>query len=127
MKNKEKTYYGVGRRKSAIARVILTPGKGTLNTGKWKLTIEDEQFVREPLLLAEKNNEFDINAKIIGGGVSSRLVALRLGIARALILLDAELKTVLRKSGLLTRDDREKERKKPGLRRARRAPQWAKR
>lgn len=122
-----KIYHGVGRRKSAIARVSLVPGKGTIDVHSWTLPKENEKYVREPLVLTEKNKEYDISATIIGGGVSSRLTALRLGIARALIQADPELKTILRKSGLLTRDDREKERKKPGLRRARRAPQWAKR
>lgn len=125
---KETTFYtGVGRRKSAIARVTLKAGKGNINVIDWKMPKEANGYVLQALTSADKKDKFDIDIRVIGGGVSSRLDAIRLGVARALLKSDEDLKAVLRKAGLLTRDYREKERKKPGLRRARRAPQWAKR
>lgn len=125
---KEKTIYtGVGRRKSAIARVTLTAGKGNINVIDWKMPESANAYILQALTSADKKDKFDIDIRVIGGGLSSRLDAIRLGIARALLKSDPDLKVVLRKAELLTRDYREKERKKPGLRRARRAPQWAKR
>lgn len=121
-------FTGTGRRKSAIARVTLKPGSGSVNIKSWKLPSEHARlYILSPLTLTQNDKKFDVEITLTGGGVSSRLDAIRLGIARALIKIDIELKTVLRKYGYLTRDYREKERKKPGLKRARRAPQWAKR
>jgi len=129
-------FVGIGRRKTSVVRVILTPitsnskiDKKDLLTIKNSstLSIDEKIYILAPLKLIDKENGFKIDINTSGGGKTSRLDAIRLAIARALIKFDPELKTTLRKSGFLTRDPREKERKKPGLRRARRAPQWAKR
>lgn len=118
-------YYGTGRRKTAIARVRLLPGKGTLTiNGK---QVEPNELIEAPLVTAGQAGKFDISAMVAGGGMTSQVEAIRLGVARALLELDESVKQGLRKAGYLTRDARVKERKKPGLRRARRAPQWAKR
>jgi small subunit ribosomal protein S9 len=122
----------VGRRKQAIVRVRITPGTGkfTLN-GK---SIEEyfpnkvhQQLIRDPLVLVEKPESFDIRANLHGGGISGQAGALRLAIARALIELDIEDRPALKKAGFLTRDPRAKERKKYGLKKARKAPQYSKR
>jgi small subunit ribosomal protein S9 len=122
----------VGRRKQAIVRVRLVPGSGkfTLN-GK---TLEDyfpnkvhQQLIREPLVTVEKPESFDIRARLHGGGITGQAGALRLAIARALIELDIEDRPALKKAGFLTRDPRAKERKKYGLKKARKAPQYSKR
>lgn len=118
-------YYGTGRRKTAVARVRLVPGKGALTiNGK---QVEPNEIIDAPLVAAGQTGKFDISAVVTGGGMTSQVEAIRLGVARALLELDESLKQGLRKPGFLTRDDRVKERKKPGLKRARRAPQWAKR
>jgi len=121
-----------GRRKEAVVRVRLLPG-----TGKWTLngrTLEEyfpnkvhQQLVNEPLKALEKAESFDIIARLHGGGVSGQAGALRLAVARALILSDEESWPTLRKAGFLTRDARVKERKKYGLKKARKAPQYSKR
>jgi len=118
----------VGRRKSAIARVTLVHGKGEIICG-WPLAnpVLDKDKIISTLDLVGLKGKYDLKINLIGGGYQSRVDAIRLGVARALVKLDESNKTTLRKAGLLTRDPREKERKKPGLRRARRAPQWAKR
>ncbi|WP_051076100.1 30S ribosomal protein S9 [Saccharothrix espanaensis] len=122
----------VGRRKQAIVRVRLLPGTGkfTLN-GK---SLEDyfpnkvhQQLIREPLVTTEKPETFDIIATLGGGGTTGQAGALRLAIARALIAVDSEDRPVLKKAGFLTRDPRVKERKKYGLKKARKAPQYSKR
>ncbi|WP_436492350.1 30S ribosomal protein S9 [Actinokineospora sp. HUAS TT18] len=122
----------VGRRKEAVVRVRITPGSGkfTLN-GK---SLEEyfpnkvhQQLIREPLVTVEKPESFDIRANLHGGGISGQAGALRLAIARALIELDSEDRPVLKKAGFLTRDPRAKERKKYGLKKARKAPQYSKR
>ncbi|WP_424190274.1 30S ribosomal protein S9 [Actinokineospora sp. G85] len=122
----------VGRRKQAIVRVRITPGSGqfTLN-GK---SLEEyfpnkvhQQLIREPLVITEKPEHFDIRANLHGGGITGQAGALRLAIARALIELDIEDRPVLKKAGFLTRDPRAKERKKYGLKKARKAPQYSKR
>lgn len=118
-------HYGVGRRKTAIARVRIYPGKGSLIVNG--AAVEPNDTINAPLTTAGQAGKFDISAVVTGGGMTSQIEAIRLGVARALVELDESLKQGLRKSGFLTRDAREKERKKPGLRRARRAPQWAKR
>ncbi len=122
----------VGRRKEAVVRVRLVPGTGkfTLN-GK---ALEDyfpnkvhQQLIREPLVTTEKPETFDVIANLRGGGITGQAGALRLAIARALIAVDAEDRPVLKKAGFLTRDPRVKERKKYGLKKARKAPQYSKR
>ena len=124
--------YGTGRRKSAVARVYLKPGNGTIVVNSKPV---DEFFsretgrmlVRQPLELTETATNFDIHVNVTGGGESGQAGAVRHGIARALVDYDASLKPVLRKAGLITRDAREVERKKVGLRKARRATQYSKR
>ena len=121
-----------GRRKEAIVRVRLVPGTGT-----WKLngrTLDDyfpnkvhQQLVSEPFKTVEKSDRYDVFASLKGGGVSGQAGALRLGIARALIELETEDRPALKKAGFLTRDARVKERKKYGLKKARKAPQYSKR
>ena len=121
-----KYFAAIGRRKRAVARVRLTKGTGqlTINT---KPFADPFGLITEPLKLANVLGAYDINAKVQGGGAEARKEAVRLGIARALLVLDATLRPTLRQAGMLTRDPRDKERKKPGLKRARRAPQWSKR
>lgn len=126
MEDSKKNYlYGLGRRKTAIARVRLTPGKGAL-TINGKAT-EPNEIINTPLVAAGQDGKYDISVVVAGGGMTSQIEAIRLGVARALLEVDANFKQGLRKAGFLTRDPRAKERKKPGLRGARRAPQWAKR
>lgn len=125
-------HLGVGKRKSAVALVRLhEKGSGTVfinnkdvKTYFFGVLIED---ALQALILTGKEEAFDITAKVEGGGVSAQAEAVRHGIARALVEYDISLRIVLKKAGLLTRDARTKERKKPGLKRARRAPQWRKR
>ena len=122
----------VGRRKEAVVRVRLTPGSGQfLLNGK---TLEEyfpnkvhQQLIREPLVTVEKPELFDVRANLRGGGITGQAGALRLAIARALIELDSEDRPPLKKAGFLTRDPRVKERKKYGLKKARKAPQYSKR
>ncbi len=121
-----------GRRKAAIARVRFRPGTGKLTVNR--RPIEDyfpsathRMIITEPLRLVERLEDFDIDATMDGGGVSGQAGALRLGIARALIELDPELRIPLKRAGFLTRDAREKESKKYGLKKARKAPQYSKR
>lgn len=123
----------VGRRKTAVARVrLFKNGKGNIivNDKDWKEyfpTSVAQYTVFSPIKLASVGNDVDFTVKVVGGGVSSQADAVRHGIARALLKLNEELKPSLKKSGFLSRDSRKKERKKPGLKRARRAPQWKKR
>lgn len=121
-----------GRRKEAVARVRLRPGNGTITVNN--RTFEDyftsathRMIVSEPLRVANIAERYDIDATIDGGGISGQAGALRLGITRALVSVDAELRPNLKKAGLLTRDAREKESKKYGLKKARKAPQYSKR
>jgi small subunit ribosomal protein S9 len=128
----EQYYYGTGRRKSAVARVRLYPGSGSIVVNDkplqevftWELL---RLKVRRPLVSTETEERFNVHAKIAGGGISAWADALAHGISRALIVFDEGLKPTLRKAGLLTRDPRVKERMKPGLKRARKAPQYTKR
>lgn len=125
-KAKENQYwYGTGRRKTSVAlvRLYLDKTKDLVNDKKVVL----DEIVLAPLELVGKKDAFGYTIKVSGGGKVSQQIAIRHGIARALEQFDAEFRTTLKKAGFLTRDPREKERKKPGLRRARRAPQWAKR
>ena len=125
-------YYGTGRRKSSTARVFLRPGSGTITVNRRAF---DDAFpieslrmqIRQPLVLTETTDKFDVLANVDGGGVAGQAGALRLGIARALVVFDAELRRALKKDGLLTRDARAKERKKYGLAGARKRFQFSKR
>jgi len=121
-----------GRRKEAVARVRLVEGTGSYQLNGRGLdeffpTRAHRMIVSSPLRLAGKDKDLDVLARIEGGGVSGQAGALRLGIARALIELDPELRPLLKKEGFLTRDPREKERRKYGLKKARKAPQYSKR
>jgi len=125
-------YYGTGRRKAAVARVRLYPGTGTIViNGRPFLEVFSrpvyQSIVRQPLLLTETLDKFNVQVKINGGGSSGWAGAVAHGIARALVATDEQYKPTLRKAGLLTRDSRVKERKKYGLKRARKAPQYTKR
>lgn len=127
-----KYYYGTGRRKSSVARVFLQKGSGniTINGRPMDEFISREtgkMIVRQPLVLTENLESFDIKVNVIGGGEAGQSGAIRHGITRALIDYDATLKPILSQAGLVTRDAREVERKKPGLRKARRAKQFSKR
>ncbi len=131
-KKATETFYGTGRRKSSIARVYIKPGKGIITVNKRDL---DEYFgletlkvvVRQPLVAVDGLNKFDITVTVKGGGTTGQAGAIRHGIARALCKVDEEYRPVLKKAGYLTRDPRMKERKKYGLKGARRAPQFSKR
>ena len=126
------SYYGTGRRKSSIARVRLVPGDG-------KVTINNrameeyfglktlELIVRQPLVLTEMNDKYDVIVNVKGGGTSGQAGAIRHGITRALMELDEGLRPALKKAGFVTRDPREKERRKYGLKKARKASQFSKR
>lgn len=122
----------VGRRKTAAARVRLTPGTGeiTVNGKDFKVYFpyfEWQNIIMAPLTAVGKEKTFDVSVKIVGGGQKGQAVSIQLGIARALVIWNEDLKKSLKTQGYLTRDARVKERKKPGLKRARRAPQWSKR
>jgi len=125
-------FYGTGRRKNAIARVKLVPGNGTvLINGKaltdvvTRLTLQN--VITQPLRVTQTMGQFNVQAAVLGGGVAGQAGAISLGIARALTKFDETMKAPMRKFGLLTRDPRVKERKKYGLKRARKAPQYTKR
>jgi small subunit ribosomal protein S9 len=125
-------YYGTGRRKKSIARVYLVPGNGQVTINKRSM---DDYFgldtlkliVRQPLELTETTSKFDILVNVHGGGYTGQAGAIRHGISRALLEADLELRPLLKKAGFLTRDPRMKERKKYGLKGARKAPQFSKR
>ena len=124
--------YGTGRRKSSVARVFIKPGKGDIVVNDKPLDMffsreTGRMVVRQPLALTETLDKFDIMVNVFGGGESGQAGAVRHGITRALIDFDATLKPVLSKAGLVTRDAREVERKKVGLRKARRRKQFSKR
>ncbi len=132
MANEKVQFYGTGRRKSSVARVRLVPGNGQIIVnGKEskeyfkKKTLE--MIIRQPLVLTETEGRFDVLVNAHGGGTTGQAGAVRLGIARALLKADIEYRPVLKKAGFLTRDPRMKERKKYGLKGARRAPQFSKR
>ncbi len=126
------TYYGTGRRKTSVARVRLVPGEGNI-----KINGRDmaeyfglktlELIVKQPLVLTETEGKYDVIAKVAGGGASGQAGAVRHGIARALLEVDGDLRLSLKKAGFLTRDPREKERRKYGLKKARKASQFSKR
>ena len=125
-------YYGTGRRKSSVARVYLVPGSGKITVNKRDI---EEYFgletlkliIRQPLEVTGTTGKFDININVCGGGTTGQAGAIRHGISRALLEADSDFRPALKKAGFLTRDPRMKERKKPGLKAARRAPQLSKR
>jgi small subunit ribosomal protein S9 len=126
------TYYGTGRRKSAIGRVWLVPGEGkiTINGREVKEYLGRpvlEILVKSPLVALEMEGRFDVKAHVKGGGITGQAGAIRLGISRALLVYDAELRKELKPLGFLTRDSRVKERKKYGRKKARRGFQFVKR
>ena len=129
---KSAKFYGTGRRKKSIARVYLVPGKGDITINKRSI---DEYFglktlkviVRQPLTATETADKYDVIVNVKGGGYTGQAGAIRHGIARALLQVDNEFRPTLKKAGYLTRDPRMKERKKYGLKAARRAPQFSKR
>ena len=132
MYNAKPFFYGTGRRKSSVARVRMYPGSGMITINGRDI---DDYFgletlkliVRQPLALTDNVNKYDIVCTVAGGGVSGQAGAIRHGIARALLQVSDELRPELKKAGFLTRDPRMKERKKYGLKAARRAPQFSKR
>ena len=129
---KQSYFYGTGRRKTAIARVKIMPGNGTIiiNGIPYEdlyTRLELRRRIVQPLVITESMGKYNIVVKVEGGGSSSQGGAVSHGIARALVEADEKSKDLLRKGGLLTRDSRGKERKKPGLKRARKAPQYTKR
>ena len=125
-------FYGTGRRKSSVARVRVYSGTGKITINNRDI---DDYFgletlkliVRQPLALTETADKFDVVCTVVGGGVTGQAGAIRHGLSRALLQYDAELRSALKKAGFLTRDPRMKERKKYGLKAARRAPQFSKR
>ena len=140
MANEKKVYTGTGRRKTSVARVTLTPGKGkiTVNGRDVHEYFPSEICVMDltqPLVLTNTNEMFDVDAKVKGGGFQGQTGAIRLGITRALLQYDSatpvdsenSYRKILKRAGFITRDSRKKERKKPGLKKARRAPQFSKR
>ena len=129
---KTEKYYGTGRRKKSIARVYLVPGKGDVTINKRSM---DDYFgletlkviVRQPMVATETVEKYDVIVNVHGGGYTGQAGAIRHGIARALLQVDSDYRPVLKRAGYLTRDPRMKERKKYGLKGARRAPQFSKR
>ena len=125
-------FYGTGRRKSSIARVRLIEGKGTItingkNIDEYLGTETLKVIVRQPLTATNTTDKYDVICKVQGGGFTGQAGAIRLGIARALLEANSEYRPVLKSAGFLTRDSRMKERKKYGLKKARKAPQFSKR
>lgn len=132
MANTVANYKGLGRRKTSVARVLMTPGTGKITVNKRGLneyfpSVFLIQNLQQPLVLTENTDKFDIVIKVIGGGFQGQSGAIRLGIARALVSFDENLKPILKKAKMLTRDSRKKERKKFGKYGARRSPQFTKR
>ena len=132
MAKAKEQFYGTGRRKSAVARVYIKAGKGNITVNKREL---DDYFgletlktiVRQPLVATDTEKKYDINVNVRGGSTTGQAGAIRHGIARALLKVDEDFRPTLKAAGFLTRDPRMKERKKPGLKAARRAPQFSKR
>jgi small subunit ribosomal protein S9 len=129
---KQAYFYGTGRRKTAVARVKMMPGTGAIivNGIPYEdlfMRIDTRRRILQPLVVTESMGKYNVVVKVEGGGISAWGGAVSHGIARALVQVDEKSKTVLRQSRLLTRDSRGKERKKPGLKRARKAPQYTKR
>ena|SRR3989344_4818647 len=131
-KKAERYFEGIGRRKTAVARVRIVPGKGGIlvNNKEVKAYFPMQalqQIISSPLENLKIADKFDISAKLSGGGIHAQAEAIRLGLSRALVLFNPDLKKKLRGLGFMTRDSRMVERKKYGLKKARRAPQWQKR
>jgi small subunit ribosomal protein S9 len=129
---KQSYFYGTGRRKTAVARVRLMAGNGAIIVNGTPYeerfpSLEHQRTIIQPLLATENMGKYSVVVKVEGGGVTGQSGAIAHGISRALLNADERLKTVLRQNGLLTRDARAKERKKPGLKRARKSPQYTKR
>ncbi len=125
-------FYGTGRRKTSTARVFLTPGSGEITVNKRPLDVffgrkTAQMIVRQPLELTQLSEKFNVNVSVKGGGTTGQAGAIRHGLTRALMAYDESLRPGLRKAGFVTRDAREVERKKVGLRKARRATQYSKR
>ena len=125
-------YYGTGRRKSSVARVYLKPGNGTITINEKDIdayfgTEILKMVVRQPFAVTETEGKFDVMVNVKGGGYTGQAGAIRHGISRALLEVDDEMRSPLKRAGFLTRDPRMKERKKYGLKAARRAPQFSKR
>lgn len=125
-------YYGTGRRKSSSARVFIRPGEGNITVNRRPLDVyfgreTARMIVRQPLVVVDRENSFDIYVTVQGGGSSGQAGAIRHGLARALITYDETFRSPLRKAGYVTRDAREVERKKIGLHKARKRPQYSKR
>ena len=125
-------FYGTGRRKNAVARVRIIPGKGNITING--LTIDEylptevsKIIVKQPLVVTGNEGKYDLIVKVIGGGYSGQAGAIRHGLSRALVKANIENKAAFKAAGFLTRDPRMKERKKPGLKKARKAPQFSKR
>ena len=132
MSDEIRYYEAVGRRKRSVARVRLYPGEGEIVINGKELRDyfgrpQDWRDVLAPLELASSQGRFNLSVLVKGGGITGQAHAIRHGVSRALLLSDPELKPLMRRAGFLTRDPREKERKKPGLKRARKAPQYTKR
>jgi small subunit ribosomal protein S9 len=130
--DKQSYFYGTGRRKTAIARVKLTAGNGAIIVNGMPYderfpSLEHQKVIVQPFIVTETNGRYSAVIKVEGGGVTGQSGAISHGISRALASADERLKPMLRQNGLLTRDARAKERKKPGLKRARKAPQYTKR
>ena len=125
-------YYGTGRRKTSTARVYLSPGKGEITVNNRPLDVffgrkTARMIVRQPLQVADAMDRFDVNIRVHGGGITGQAGAIRHGVTRALLQYDDNLRSPLRRAGFVTRDARKVERKKVGLRKARRATQYSKR
>ena len=125
-------FYGTGRRKNAVARVRIIPGKGNITINgstldEYMPTEVSKIIVKQPLVVTGNEGKYDLIIKVIGGGFSGQAGAIRHGLSRALVKANIENKAALKAAGFLTRDPRMKERKKPGLKKARKAPQFSKR
>ena len=130
--NKQSYFYGTGRRKESVARVRVMAGNGAIIVNGTPYeerfpSLEHQRTINQPLVVTDSTSKYNVVAKVEGGGVSGQSGAIAHGISRALVKADERYKPMLRQNGLLTRDPRTKERKKPGLRRARKAPQYTKR
>ena len=129
--NKQSYFYGTGRRKEAVARVRLMAGNGAIIVNGTPYeerfpSLEHQRLITQPLIATENAGKYNVVVKVEGGGVTGQSGAISHGISRALVRADERFKACLRQNGLLTRDARAKERKKPGLKRARKAPQYTK-
>jgi small subunit ribosomal protein S9 len=130
--DKQSYFHGTGRRKTAVAQVRLMAGNGAIIVNGTPMeerfpSLEHQRVINQPFLATESAGKYNAVVKVLGGGISGQSSAIAHGISRALVRADERYKPVLRQNGLLTRDARAKERKKPGLKRARKAPQYTKR